>query len=205
MEVETHVSAFCRINLNLKYAYRGFVGIIIRLPYRQVMPSYYDSNPRTSANAESLIPNPDAEPHFPLEGLYLGELTGGSVELPALYDLSAGKGLCLLYKDANGREAVNYLLERMTWRIALTVPSHLCDIILYNGGNPGDAFNAHTRINKFLFDNRADRVYFDGKADEFRLLMNEVYASIVDRMSTIRLAGKKTLLNSTSRWAKMLV
>lgn len=158
------------------------------------MPSYYDSNPRTSANAQGLIPPPDAEQHFPSEGLYLGELTGGSVELPALYDLSAGKGLCILYKDANGRELANSLLERLAWRVALSVPSHLCDIILYNGGNPGDAFNAHTRINKFVFDNRADRVYFDGKADEFRHLMNEVYASIVERMSAIRLAGKKDLV-----------
>ncbi len=158
------------------------------------MSSYYDNNSCTSANSQHLIPANDAEQHFPSEGLYLGDLTGGSVELPALYDLSAGKGLCLLYKDINGREAVNRLLERLAWRIALTVPSHLCDIILYNGGNPGDAFNAHMRINKYVFDNRADRVFFDGKADEFRLLMNEVYASIVDRMSTIRLAGKKDLV-----------
>ena len=158
------------------------------------MPNYYDSNPRTSANAQSLLPTSDAEQHFPSEGLFLGNLTGGGVELPALYDLNAEKGLCFLYKDANGREAVNCLLERLAWRIALTVPSNLCDIILYNGGNPGDAFNAHTRINKYVFDNRADRVFFDGKADEFRLLMNEVYASIVDRMSTIRLAGKKDLV-----------
>lgn len=158
------------------------------------MPSYYDSNPRTSANSKSLTPSSDAEQHFPSEGLYLGELTGGNMELPALYDLSVGKGLCILYKDANGRENVNRLLERLAWRIALTVPSNLCDIILYNGGNPGDAFNAHTRINKYVFDNRADRVFFDGKADEFRILTNDVYASIVDRMSTIRLAGKKDLV-----------
>lgn len=130
------------------------------------MASYYDSNPRTSANDKCQLLTSDAEQHFPSEGLYLGELTGGSVELPALYDLSAGKGLCLLYKDTNGREAVNCLLERLTWRVALTVPSHLCDIILYNDGNPGDTFNSHIRINKFLFDNRADRVFFDGKADE---------------------------------------
>lgn len=158
------------------------------------MASYYDSNKATIANARLLHPSNDEQQHFPSEGLYLGELTGGSVELPALYDLSAGKGLCLLYTDTNGRDAVNRLLERLAWRIALTVPSNLCDIILYNGGNPGDAFNAHTRINKYVFDNRADRVFFDGKADEFRLLMNEVYASIVDRMSTIRLAGKKDLV-----------
>lgn len=158
------------------------------------MPSYYDSNPCTSANSKSLTTSSDAEQHFPSEGLYLGELTGGNMELPALYDLSVGKGLCILYKDANGRDNVNRLLERLAWRIALTVPSNLCDIILYNGGNPGDAFNAHTRINKYVFDNRADRVFFDGKADEFRILTNEVYASIVDRMSAIRLAGKKDLV-----------
>lgn len=158
------------------------------------MPSYYDTNKRTSANSFQLVPSEDAIQHFPSEGLFLGDLKGGSIELPALYDLSEGKPLCFLYNDANGRECVNRCLERLAWRLALIVPSHLCDIILYNGGNPGDAFNAHMRINKFVYGDRTDRVFFDGKADEFKILLNAVYSSIVDRMSTIRLAGKKDLV-----------
>ena len=57
------------------------------------MSGYYDSNKATIANAHSLHPANDEQQHFPEEGLYLGELTGGSMELPALFDLTENKGL----------------------------------------------------------------------------------------------------------------
>lgn len=157
------------------------------------MPSYYDSNKATLANARPLHPSSDVQQHFPEEGLYLGELTGGSMELPALFDLTENKGLCILYNSENDRKRANTCLERVAWRLAMTVPSNLCDLILYNGGYPGDSFNAHARINKYVFGDRKERVFFDGNADVFATLLNEVYASIADRMSTIRLAGKDNL------------
>lgn len=158
------------------------------------MPGYYDSNPATAANYRQLIIDDKAVQHFPTEGLYLGALTGGTVEIPALYDISASRSLCLLYDNEERRAQVNRLLERLVWRLALTVPAHLCDIVLYNGGNPGDAFNAHLRINKYIFGERMDKVYFDGRADDFKKLLGDIYASIIDRMSTIRLAGKQNLI-----------
>lgn len=157
------------------------------------MASYYDSNKATIANARSMQAGADEELHFPSEGLYLGDLKGGSIELPALFDITESKGLCFLYNNENDRKRVNTCLERLAWRIAMTVPSNLCDIILYNGGYPGDSFSAHTRINKYVFADRKDRVYFDGNADAFSALLNDIYASIADRMSTIRLAGKSNL------------
>lgn len=163
------------------------------------MKSYYDSNPRTVANSVDLLLGQEVAPHFPTEGLYLGNLTGGGFEMPALFDLSESKGLCFLYRNEQERQQANHCLERLVWRLALTLPSNLCDLVLYNGGNPGDAFSTHQRINNYLFDNRKERVYFDGTSAEFMTLLNEVYASIVDRMSTIRCAGKQTLaeLNET--------
>lgn len=77
------------------------------------MPSYYDSNKATLANARSLHPSSNAQQHFPEEGLYLGELTGGSMELPALFDLTENKGFCILYNNENDRKRANTSLERL--------------------------------------------------------------------------------------------
>ena len=155
--------------------------------------NYYDANKATVANSPSYDFGDDVQ-HFPLEGLYLGTMAVPNVVMPALYDLSLNKGLCFLYKTENDRQNVNTCLEHLVWRIAMTVPSNLCDIVLYNGGNPGDAFNAHSRINNYIFGDRKVKVYFDGNMDEFHALLNDVYASIIDRMSTIKCAGKQNLV-----------
>lgn len=158
------------------------------------MSSYYDTNKPTVANSCDLNLTDEQTPHFPVEGLYMGALSGGSVALPALYDIRESKGLCFLYNSEQCRQQVNTCIEKLVWRIALTAPANLCDLILYNGGNPGDAFNAHSRINKYLFGDRKDRIYFDGNAETFNALLNEAYSSIIDRMSTIRCAGKRDLV-----------
>lgn len=163
------------------------------------MSSYYDNNKPTVANSCGLNLMEEQIPHFPTEGLYIGTLSGGSVALPALYDIRETKGLCFLYNSDQSRQQVNICIEILVWRIALTTPANLCDLILYNGGNPGEAFNAHSRINKYLFGDRKERIFFDGNYETFNILLNEVYSSIIDRMSTIRCAGKRDLveLNET--------
>lgn len=157
------------------------------------MIGYYDKNKATIANSAAFTAS-DEEQHFPHEGLFLGMLTGGKVDIPALLDLSEEKGLCLLYNNESGRQQANTCLERLAWRIALTVPSNLCDIVLYNGGNPGDTFTAHMRINKYIMGDRKESIFFDGNADRFMEILNESYTSIIDRMSTIRCAGKNNLV-----------
>ena len=163
------------------------------------MSNYYDSNKATIANARPLTGAMDEQQHFPSEGLYLGDFISGSIVHPALFDLTEPKGLCFLYQDEDERKRSNNCLERLAWRIAMTVPSNLCDIILYNGGFPGDSFSAHECINKYVFGERKEKVYFDGNADAFVALLNGIYASIAERMSEIRLAGKNNLqeLNET--------
>lgn len=157
------------------------------------MPSYYDSNPRTSANSKSLTPSSDAEQHFPSEGIYFGELTGGSMELPALLDLNEGKALNIMYGDPNTRDHANRTLERIAWRIALTVPSNLCDIILFNGGKPGDAFTSLSRMNKYILGNRDEKLYYDGNLQDFSNLLQDVYKSINERMQIVNMEGKGSL------------
>lgn len=157
------------------------------------MASYYDTNKATVANAKDFCLENMDEQHFPTEGLYIGNLVGGTMEIPALYDMNERKGLCFLYDSEHNRERVNHCLERMAWRVALTVPSNLCDIILYNGGNPGDNFTSHSCLNKYIVDERNERVFFDGTHDAFFQLLNEIYNSIPDRISSIKSAGKQSL------------
>ena len=158
------------------------------------MSNYYDNIKITPANSRDLLPRDEFVSHFPTEGLFLGDLYGNGHSFPALFDIREINGLCLLYKDERQRCQVNSLIERLVWRIAITMPPNLCDILLYNGGNPGDAFSTHTRIDKNLYGNRMRSVFFDGCTDEFMVQVNAAYASIVDRMSTIRCAGKKDLV-----------
>jgi hypothetical protein len=170
------------------------------------MASYYDSNKATSANSRYFILNGSEGQHFPFEGLYIGTLSGGEMELPALIDICEVRAFCMLYNNEETRSSVNHVLEKLAWRIAVTIPANLCDIILYNGGNAGDAFNTHSRLNKYLVGDRDERVLFDGNAEEFHRIVDEAYASIVQRMSAINCAGKRTLVElneSLGRDARM--
>ena len=170
------------------------------------MASYYDSNKATSANSRYFILNGSDEQHFPFEGLYIGSLSGGDMELPALVDICEVKAFCMLYNNEDTRTRVNHVLEKLAWRIAITVPANLCEIVLYNGGNAGDSFNTHSRLNKYLVGERDERVLFDGNADVFDKVVSDAYASIVQRMSAINCAGKRTLVElneSLGRDARM--
>ena len=170
------------------------------------MPSYYDSNKATSANSRNLILSDSEKQHFPFEGLYVGSLTGGKMELPALIDICEVKAFCMLYNSEETRKHVNHVLEKLAWRIAITVPANLCEIVLYNGGIAGDSFNTLSRLNRYLVGNREQRVLFDGNADVFDEVVSDAYASIVQRMSAINCAGKRSLVElneSLGRDARM--
>lgn len=172
----------------------------------KAMKSYYENNEATSANAAEMLLTVAGKQHFPAEGLYIGRLSNASTEIPALIDINETKGLCFLYNDEKSRISVNTCIERLAWRIAMTLPSNLCDIILYNGGNPGDCFNTHTRISNYLMGERTIKVYFDGYTESFSAVLDDVYNSILDRMSSINCLGKRNLyeLNeSLGRDAKM--
>ena len=158
------------------------------------MASYYDFNKATSANQRSFILNDSDKQHFPFEGLYIGSLSGGEMELPALVDICEVKAFCMLYNSEDTRTQVNHVLEKLAWRIAVTVPANLCEIVLYNGGIAGNAFNSLARLNKYVMGEREERVLFDGNADIFDGIVSDAYASIVQRMSAINCAGKRSLV-----------
>lgn len=158
------------------------------------MAGYYDNNKLTSANGKDIILDGSDKQHFPFEGLYIGDLVGGQTEIPALVDICEVKAFAMFYSDEASRTSMNHCLERLAWRVAATVPSNLCDIVIYNGGNPGDAFNTHSRLNKYIVGDRDERVLFDGNAETFDKVVSDAYASIVQRMSAINIAGKRSLV-----------
>lgn len=170
------------------------------------MTNYYDNNNATSANSRYFILNDSEEQHFPFEGLYIGSLTGGEMELPALVDICEVKAFCMLYNSESTRTQVNHVLEKLAWRIAITVPANLCEIVLYNGGIAGESFNTLSRLNRYLVGEREERILFDGNADVFDAVVTDAYASIVQRMSAINCAGKRSLVElneSLGRDARM--
>ena len=64
-----------------------FLCVSIDKTITEKMSSYYDSNKATSANSRYFILNGSDNQHFPFEGLYIGSLNGGDMELPALVDI----------------------------------------------------------------------------------------------------------------------
>lgn len=157
------------------------------------MQDYYELNNATVANSSKLFPNEGETQHFPSEGLYFGSLSNDSGLLPALFDLNAGKGFCIMYGDSDTREQANRCIERMVWRIAMSVPSNLCDLIFFNGGRPGESFDTLSHLNRNLFHNGKKTVYYDGNLKDFSSLLEDIYTSIASRMSIISIEGENSL------------
>lgn len=154
---------------------------------------YYLNKSKTTTNSESFVLNEDLSSCFPSEGLFFGKLYGPKIEIPAFIDLLQYKGFCFLYDSEDKRACVNRCIERLVWRLALSLPVTLCDFILYNGGMPGDNFNSHNQIHPIFYDNREHKVLFDSYTDEFEKLIKETYASVLDRKSAISMKGKSSL------------
>lgn len=157
------------------------------------MPDYYSKNKKTIANCSDFFVSENEEQHFPVEGLYIGELLAGNENFPALVDLQEIKGLCFLHNNEKSRTKVNQCLERLVWRIALAVPSNLCDIIMYVGDNIAN-INSCSKIDSYLLDNRKETIFFDGNSDKFSSLLEDAYNSIVERLSIIKGEGKRNLV-----------
>lgn len=154
---------------------------------------YYQNKPKTTTNSEEFVLNEEMTSAFPSEGLFFGKLFGPKIEIPAFIDLLQYKGFCFLYDNEENRMSVNRCIERLVWRLALSLPVTLCDFILYNGGMPGDNFNSHNQIHPKLFDNREHKVLFDSYTDEVEKLIKDTYASVLDRKSAISMKGRNSL------------
>ena len=159
------------------------------------MPNFYDNVKKTVANAEGFFLQGDSVPHFPLEGLYLGKLLAPKIVIPALTNLQEKPVLCFLYNSPQSRIQTNHCVERLVWRIASCIPPQLCNLLMYNGGEPGSAFVTHLFINDFLFKENTPKVYLSGSVDKLEKRIEAIYDSILARMSAIQIANKSDLVD----------
>ena len=158
------------------------------------MPDFYDKVKKTMANAGDFVFADGETSHFPLEGVFIGKLYGPKLEIPALIDLQEKSSVCFLYNSSQIRASVNHCIERLVWRLASCLPPKQCQFLLYNGGPAGSSFKSHLLINDFLFKENTPKVYIDGSADKFGRRLEEIYDSILPRMSAISIANKTNLI-----------
>lgn len=154
--------------------------------------NYYASHKKTIANNIEIAINLEDQPHFPDEGLCIGALNMPDGPFPALIDLFSAKGTCFLYDSTKTRNEVNLCLERIAWRLALCLPTELCEFLVYNGGNPGENFNSLNQIHKSLFMS-SSKVLFDADSEEFTKHLSSTYRNLATRVGVIRDAGKANL------------
>lgn len=157
------------------------------------MSDYYQLAIKTIANSAGYEQLGHHSQHFPLEGLYIGNLKGPQNTIPALIDLSEISSFCFLYNSSETKAMVNHCIERLTWRIAACVPSNLCKLLLFNGGQIGSAFGDFLSINDILFIHEA-KVLQVNQISELEKCLQSISDTILSRVSTVHLANKKNLI-----------
>ena len=157
------------------------------------MSVYYRSCKKTTANSTEFFVDDATEQEFPKDGFAFGTLSGNSVELPALVSFDNVKGLCFLYNDRNSKREVSNCLERLVWRIAVSVPANLCRFLIFNGGDPGEDMNTLPLLNEKLFDCGEKGVFFVGNEKTFNSQIDKLIGEVMERMSIINLQGCSTL------------
>ena len=158
------------------------------------MTDFYDKVKKTVANAVDFVFADGESPHFPSEGVFIGKLFGPKLEIPALMDLQEKSSVCFLYNSSRTRADVNHCIERLVWRLASCLPPKLCRLLLYNGGPAGVSFKSHLLVNDFLFQENTPKVYTDGLVDKFGRRLEEIYDSILPRMSAVSIENKANLI-----------
>lgn len=155
---------------------------------------YYDNHSLSPSNSKSLVISDEYVPHFPKDGLFIGTLYGPKKEFPALVDLCEKPSTCVLFNSAESRIIANRFIERLVWRISVSVPPTLCTITLFNGGISGTAFTSHLMLNDLLFSDPSSKVYYDATVKDFEHKLDEIYGSILNRMSVISSFNKSNLV-----------
>ena len=96
---------------------------------------YYKTTHKTSANSKDFELVEQDFDVFPREGIYIGEfesVTGD--KLPALIPLDKTNGICFLTTPQN-RHVINNVIQKIVFRIALSMPPELCKLLLFEGIN----------------------------------------------------------------------
>ena len=169
--------------------------------------NYYTLSPKTTANSVEFFVDEEREQSFPQDGFCFGTLHAATLDIPALIDFrETSKGLAFLYKDARNKDVFDNCLERLIWRIAVSVPSRLCQFLIFNGGNPGEDLNTLSLLNKKLFHRGNNTIHFSGNETVFSQCLDELIGEVMDRISEVSIAGVNNLvelnesLGDDSKW-----
>ena len=98
---------------------------------------YYKTTHKASANSRDFELVEQDFDVFPREGIYIGEyesVTGNRI--PALIPLDQTNGVCFLTTPDNEKE-VKQVMQMMVLRLACSMPSEKCRMILYDGEGRG--------------------------------------------------------------------
>lgn len=123
------------------------------------------------------------------EGVSIGSLSSPKAVFPALIDLFDTKGVCFLYGCAENKREVNNCLERIAWRMTLSLPIDLCELLVYNGGKPGENFVSLNRLPKSFFKS-SQAVLFDADSEEFTKNLSAIYRELATRPNAIKASDK---------------
>lgn len=98
---------------------------------------YYKTTHKTSANSKDFELVEQDFDVFPKEGIYIGEFESLKGDrLPALIPLDQTNGVCFLTTPDNEKE-VKQVMQMMVLRLACSMPSEKCRMILYDGEGRG--------------------------------------------------------------------
>lgn len=146
----------------------------------------------TVANSIEITINKEETPHSPKEGVCIGSLNSTKAVFPALIDLFGNRGTCFLYDSSDNRRKVNNCVERIAWRMALSMPFGLCEFLIYNGGTPGENFSSLNRLPKSFFKS-SQKVLFDADSEELTRKLSDIYRVLATRQFAIKDSGKNDI------------
>lgn len=152
---------------------------------------FYDKFKKTIANSVDIADCDEQESAFPKDGVCIGTFSANNIQFPALLDFLQ-KGTCFVYDSVQTQRKINDCLEKIVWRLALSVPVQLAEFVVYNGGIPGDNFISLDKFDRTLFRS-AQKVLYDGNYPEFRNILTEIYNEIPARRRAIYDSEKSNL------------
>lgn len=112
---------------------------------------YYREHKKTAANSEDL--SLSSLSVFPKEGIYIGDFVSASGNTaPALIPIEKSNGLCFLTSKENEKQ-VKITMQMIALRLACSLQTGLCKMILYDGENVGSELIQLANLNPAIIGN----------------------------------------------------
>lgn len=155
---------------------------------------FYDNNIRTVANSDVFI-IPESIGLFPVDGLFIGQLSNNEIRIPALLDLKERQSFGFLYNSEASRISVNQCLENILWRIALSIPPDILRLTLFCGDGSRVPFATTKLLNSKLFGEDNPRLYSEWNLDLFQKRLNSIGEALQEKVSRIGCSDKDNVID----------